>query len=54
MIDRENNSNMRCVKLTKELIKHIEQHFVDESHIIAVYKNQKLFLTKKKHQTLFR
>lgn len=44
----EKISNSRCIELTQELIKGMEQKsFVDEFHIMAVYKIQELFLKQK-------
>lgn len=44
----ENFLNSRCTELTLELIKGMEQKcFVDEFHIMAVYKIQELFLKQK-------
>ncbi|XP_015925367.2 tigger transposable element-derived protein 2-like [Parasteatoda tepidariorum] len=41
-------SNERCIELTKELIKGMEQKlFVDESHIMSIYKIQQLFMQQK-------
>lgn len=39
---------MRFIELTKELIRDIEQkYFMNEFHIMAVYKIQELFLKQK-------
>ena len=46
--NEEKIPNARCIELTKELIKGMEQkHFVEDSHIMVVYKIQELFLAQK-------